>query len=199
MDEYLKMHKMKMKDFNKNNDVSKKKIISKYVTKFMLAIIFFLVSVIFTNMSDKNLLLYKEYVLTESLPFTKIKGWYEELFGEVLPKSDNTQTVMSGKLVYKEIKDYQDGEVLTVSSKALVNSLTSGVVVFLGEKDGYGNTVIIQGIDGVDIWYGNLENVSVTLYDYIEEGTVIGGIKDEFLYLVIKKDNEFIKYEDYQS
>ncbi len=199
MDEYLKMHKMKMKDFNKNNDVSKKKIISKYVTKFMLAIIFFLVSVIFTNMSDKNLLLYKEYVLTESLPFTKIKGWYEELFGEVLPKSDNTQTVMSGKLVYKEIKDYQDGEVLTVSSKALVNSLTSGVVVFLGEKDGYGNTVIIQGIDGVDIWYGNLENVSVTLYDYIEEGTVIGSIKDEFLYLVIKKDNEFIKYEDYQS
>ena len=199
MDEYLKMHKMKKKDFNKNNDVSKKKIISKYVTKFMLAIIFFLVSVIFTNMSDKNLLLYKEYVLTESLPFTKIKGWYEELFGEVLPKSDNTQTVMSGKLVYKEIKDYQDGEVLTVSSKALVNSLASGVVVFLGEKDGYGNTVIIQGIDGVDIWYGNLENVSVTLYDYIEEGTVIGSIKDEFLYLVIKKDNEFIKYEDYQS
>lgn len=199
MDEYLKMHKMKKKDFNKNNDVSKKKIISKYVTKFMLAIIFFLVSVIFTNMSDKNLLLYKEYVLTESLPFTKIKGWYEELFGEVLPKSDNTQTVMSGKLVYKEIKDYQDGEVLTVSSKALVNSLTSGVVVFSGEKDGYGNTVIIQGIDGADIWYGNLENVSVTLYDYIEEGTVIGSIKDEFLYLVIKKDNEFIKYEDYQS
>ncbi len=199
MDEYLKMHKMKKKDFNKNNDVSKKKIISKYVTKFMLAIIFFLVSVIFTNMSDKNLLLYKEYVLTESLPFTKIKGWYEELFGEVLPKSDNTQTVMSGKLVYKEIKDYQEGEVLTVSSKALVNSLASGVVVFSGEKDGYGNTVIIQGIDGADIWYGNLENVSVTLYDYIEEGTVIGSIKDEFLYLVIKKDNEFIKYEDYQS
>ena len=99
----------------------------------------------------------------------------------------------------KEIKDYQDGEVLTVSSKALVNSLASGVVVFSGEKDGYGNTVIIQGIDGADIWYGNLENVSVTLYDYIEEGTVIGSIKDEFLYLVIKKDNEFIKYEDYQS
>lgn len=199
MDEYLKMHKMKKKSFNKNNEDSKKKIISKYVTKFMLAIIFFLVSVIFTNMSDKNLLLYKEYVLTESLPFTKIKGWYEELFGEVLPKSDNTQTVMSGKLVYKEIKDYHDGEVLTVNSNSLVNSLASGVVVFSGEKDEYGNTVIIQGIDGVDIWYGNLENISVTLYDYIEEGTIIGNTKDEYLYLVIKKDNEFIKYEDYQS
>ena len=59
--------------------------------------------------------------------------------------------------------------------------------------------VIVQGIDGVDIWYGNLENVSVNLYDYIEAETIIGETKDEYLYLVIKKDNEFIKYEDYQS
>ncbi len=198
MDEYVKMHKMKKKNFSKSN-TSKRKVLNSFLTKFMCAIIFFLVSVIFTNMSDKNLLLYKEYVLTESLPFTKIKGWYEELFGEVLPKNDNTQTVFSGKLVYKEIKDYEDGEVLTVSNKSLVNSLASGVVVFSGVKDNYGNTVIIQGIDGADIWYGNLENISVNLYDYIESGTVIGETKDEYLYLVIKKDNKYIKYEDYQS
>lgn len=200
MDEYLKMHKNKKKEFAVSPDSSnKKKILNKYLTRFMLAVIFFLASIIFTNMSDKNLLLYKEYVLTESLPFTKIKGWYEDLFGEVLPKSDNAQTVMSGKLVYKEIDDYLDGEVLTVSSKSLVNSLTSGVVVFSGEKEGYGNTVIIQGIDGADIWYGNLENVSVSLYDYLESDTIIGSTIDEHLYLVIKKDNEYIKYEDYQS
>ena len=200
MDEYLKMHKNKKKGFAVSPDSSnKKKILNKYLTRFMLAVIFFLASIIFTNMGDKNLLLYKEYVLTESLPFTKIKGWYEDLFGSVLPKSDNTQTVMSGKLVYKEIDDYLDGEVLTVSSKSLVNSLTSGVVVFSGEKEGYGNTVIIQGIDGADIWYGNLENVSVSLYDYLESDTIIGSTIDEHLYLVIKKDNEYIKYEDYQS
>ena len=200
MDEYLKMHKNKKKEFAVSPDSSnKKKILNKYLTRFMLAVIFFLASIIFTNMSDKHLLLYKEYVLTESLPFTKIKGWYEDLFGEVLPKSDNAQTVMSGKLVYKEIDDYLDGEVLTVSSKSLVNSLTSGVVVFSGEKEGYGNTVIIQGIDGADIWYGNLENVSVSLYDYLESDTIIGSTIDEHLYLVIKKDNEYIKYEDYQS
>ena len=165
----------------------------------MLAVIFFLASIIFTNTSDKNLLLYKEYVLTESLPFTKVKGWYEELFGEVLPSNDNAQTVFDGKLVYKEINDYQNGERLTVSSKSLVNSLASGIVVFSGEKDGFGNTVIIQGIDGADIWYGNLENISLNLYDYIEAGTVIGNTVDEYLYLVIKKDNEYIKYEDYQN
>lgn len=198
MDEYVKMHKAKKKNFSKKTP-SKSKRLSKYITKFMLAVIFFLASIIFTNTNDKNLLLYKEYVLTESLPFTKVKGWYEELFGEVLPSNDNAQTVFDGKLVYKEISDYQNGERLTVSSKSLVNSLASGIVVFSGEKDGFGNTVIIQGIDGADIWYGNLENISLNLYDYIEAGTVIGNTVDEYLYLVIKKDNEYIKYEDYQN
>lgn len=198
MDEYLAKFKSKKKGFNKEIKVNKK-MINKYITKVMLGIIFFLVSIIFTNFSDKNLLLYKEYVFTESLPFTKIKGWYEDLFGEVLPKNDNTKTVFNGKLVYKEITDYLDGEKLTVSSNSLVNSIGSGVVVYNGEKEGYGNTVIIQGIDGVDIWYGNLQNVSVSLYDYIEADTVIGEVTNEYLYLVIKKDNEFIKYEDYQN
>ena len=199
MDEYLNNFKNKKKSFNKVKISLNKKIINKLITKFMIAIIFFLISIIFTNYSDKNLLLYKEYVFTESLPFTKIKGWYEDLFGEVLPTQDNSQTVFNGKLVYKDISEYYDGEKLLVSKNTLVNNITSGVVVFSGEKDNYGNTVIIQGIDGVDIWYGNLENVSVSLYDYIETGNVIGQTKDEYLYLVIKKDNEYIKYENYQS
>lgn len=192
MNEYVKKHKNKKKD-------NKKDRLNKIITKFMLAIIFFLSSIIFMNTSNKNMLLYKEYVFTESLPFTKFKSWYEDLFGSVLPKSDNTKTVFNDSLIYKDISDYEDGEVLTVSNKTLVNSLASGVVVFSGTKDNYGNTVIIQGIDGADIWYGNLENISINLYDYIESGTVIGNTVDEYLYLVIKKDNEYIKYEDYQS
>ena len=190
MEDYLDAFKKK-----KNKQVNIKPI----VTKFLLAIIFFLISIIYANMSDKNLLLYKEQVLTESLPFTKIKTWYEDLFGEVLPKNESTQMVMDNRLVYKAIEDYKDGEVLTLSSNTLINNLTSGVVVFIGQKDGYGNVVIIQGVDGVDIWYGNITNVSVKLYDYIETNTLIGEIQDDKLYLVIKKDNEYIKYEDYKA
>ena len=200
MDEYLTQFKNKKKSFKDNKiKLSNNKKLSKYLTKFLLAIIFFLISIIFTNISDKNLLFYKEYVFTESLPFTKIKGWYEDLFGEVLPSDDSTATVFNGKLVYKEIEGYEDGEKLVVSKNSLVNNITSGIVVFSGDKDNYGNTVIVQGIDGVDIWYGNLENVSVNLYDYIEAGSIIGQTKNENLYLVIKKDNEYIKYENYKN
>ena len=41
----------------------------------------------------------------------------------------------------------------------------SGIVVFIGEKEGYNNTVIIQRIDGIDEWYGNIENVNVNNVD----------------------------------
>lgn len=196
MDEYIIDAKKRRnkKSFNVN-----KKSIKNFISKFLLAIIFFLSSIIFTNINDKNLLLYKEYVLTESLPFTKIKGWYEELFGEVLPKDDNNKMVIKGHLVYKNIENYKDGEVLTLTTKTLINSLQSGIVVYCGEKDDYKNTVIIQGVDGVDIWYGNLTNVSVKLYDYVEKDKLIGQTNSDLLYLVIKKDNNFLKYEDYQA
>ena len=196
MEDYLNDAKKR-----RNNNISPKKVNFNFkpiITKFLLATIFFLVSIIYTNMSDSNLLLYKEYVLTESMPFTKIKGWYEDLFGEILPKDDNNKMVMNGHLVYKSIDKYMDGEVLTLSNNTLINNLTNGIVVFIGEKDNYGNTIIIQGADGADVWYGNITNVSVKLYDYVEKDKLIGETKDDKLYLVIKKDNEYIKYEDYQ-
>lgn len=197
MDEYLE--KFKKKRHSTISSSTPRINLKPLLSKFLLAVIFFLSSIIFTNMSDKNLLLYKEYVLSESLPFTKIKGIYENLFGEVLPKDENVQTVFDGKLVYKNIDNYLDGEVLTVNTNTLINNIKGGIVVYSGEKEGYGNTVIIQGIDGVDIWYGNMNNIAVNLYDYVESGTVLGDVSGDKLYLVIKKNNEFIKYEDYQA
>lgn len=194
MDEYLKNFKNK----RKNITPSKKINLKPFITRFLLGIIFVLISIIFTNMSDNNLFLYKEYVFTESLPFTKIKSWYENLFGSVLPSSNDTQVVFSENFTYESIEEYLDGEVLTVEDNSIINNIESGIVVFIGEKEGYGNTVIIQGVDGADIWYGNLTNISVNLYDYLEEETVIGSTIDNKLYLVIKKDDTYIKYEDYQ-
>lgn len=193
MEEYLISFKKKH-TYKEKKNINLKPIIS----KFLYAVIFFLISIIFTRYNDNTLLLYKKYVFTESLPFTKIKGFYEDLFGEVLPK-ENTSLVLNGELVYKSIDTYLDGEVLTLTSSSIINSITSGVVVYIGNKDGYGNTVIIQGVDGVDIWYSNFSNISVKLYDYIEKNTLLGEVHDNKLYLVIKKNNEYLKYEDYKA
>ncbi len=192
MDEYI--NNFKKKKCNKT-----KPRLKLFITKGLLAIIFLLCSVIYTNLSSDNKKLYKDYVLNESIHFTKIENMYEKLFGRVLPKDTGVIPVSNGKLIYKNITKYKDGEKLEISNKSIINTLMNGIVVYIGNKDDYNNTVIIQGVDGVDIWYGNLENISVKLYDYIEKDTVIGNIVDDKLYLVIKKDNEFITYEDYQS
>ncbi len=197
---YIADFKRKKRNVVKVKLPSKSKKISNFITKVLVSIILFLISLIYIKTSDKNLLLYKEYVFTESLPFTKIKNWYEDLFGEVAPQVEvKEKTVFSGALVYKQIEDYQDGEKLVVNSNSLVSNLNGGIVVYIGEKEGYGNTVIVQGNDGADIWYGNIQNVAVKLYDYIEKDTPIGEVNGENLYLVIKKDNNFIKYEEYKN
>ena len=193
IDSYLKQFKNKSKR-GKNNSLSR------FISKVLISIIVVLACLIYANNSDSNKNLLQKYVFSDTLKFTKIKNYYENLFGDVLPKeSDNSQMVFDEKLLYKKIENYYDGEKLIVNNNSPINSITSGIVVFIGQKDNYGNTVVIQGIDGADIWYGNIENVSIKLYDYVEKNTLIGQTKDNKLYLVIKKDNNYIKYEDYKS
>ena len=72
----------------------------------------------------------------------------------------------------------------------------SGIIVFIGEKEGYGNVVIVQRVDGVDEWYGNISNVNVKLYDYVKKGDLLGDTSD-ILYLVYKKDGNVLNYEEY--
>ena len=70
-------------------------------------------------------------------------------------------------------------------------------MVFSGEKEGLGNTVIIQGIDGVDIWYSNIENVNLTLYDYVEKDNILGEAQDGEIILTFLSDGNYISYENY--
>ena len=71
------------------------------------------------------------------------------------------------------------------------------MVIYIGEKEYYGKVVIIEGLNGIDIWYGNMETTSVKLYDYVETGTYLGTTKDNSLYLAYQKDGQFQNYQDY--
>ena len=52
-------------------------------------------------------------------------------------------------------------------------------------------------MDGIDIWYGNINQSSVKLYDYVEKGNLLGETIDDKLYLVYQKNNKFLNYSDY--
>lgn len=176
------------------------KYVKGLISRSLIAVIFVLGSIIFTNISDDNKLLYQKYVLQDSLEFRKINELYQSLFGSVditnKDKGDDAEVVF-GSITYSNIEPFKNGVKLTVGMNEVVNVITSGIVVFIGEKDDLGNTIIIQGNDGVDIWYSNITDSDILVYDYVEAGSIIGTSNGEDIYLTINKDGEFMNYEEY--
>lgn len=168
------------------------------VTKFLFSIIFVFSSLIFVKTSDNNESLFKKYVLTNSMNFTSFNKWYDKYLGSVAPSIKNDEFVFNDKLTFSNIEKLDNKEILKLNS-SIVSSICGGIIVYSGEKEDFGNTIIVQGNDGKNIWYGNLENVSLTLYDYIEENEIIGEAKDSNLYLLIKDGDKTLSYEEYEN
>lgn len=187
----------------KEESSSRLKYLKGLISRSLISIIFVLGSIIFTNISSKNKELYKSIVLENSLEFTKINNAYQKLFGGIdikkPKKEDDSSSVFFNTINYSNIEEYKNGVKLTVGKNEVVNVITSGIVVFIGEKNDYGNTVIIQGNDGVDIWYSNITDTDIKVYDYIESGSILGTSNSDYIYLTINKDGKYISYEEYQK
>lgn len=176
-----------------------KKSVRIFISKVMITVIIFLSAMILIkeNKDFKNFIL--ENVYEKSFKFTKIKNIYQKYFGNILSIDKivkEEQSVFSEKLTYDKKKDYKDGVMLTVNKNYMVPVLESGIVIFMGEKEGYGNTVIIEQINGIDVFYGNISVNNIKLYDYIEKGELLGEA-DGKLYLAFQKDGEYLNYKDY--
>ena len=169
-----------------------------FFIKLLISIVITLVILILIKSSSSFKNTFYKYVYSNNISFTKFKKVYNKYIGnsDIFDNVVKTETVFNEELIYNSKEKYLDGVKLSVGSNYLVPINESGIVVFIGEKEGYGNAVIIQRIDGIDEWYGNIENVNVKLYDYVSEGELLGEANDN-LYLVYKKDGNILNYEEY--
>jgi stage IV sporulation protein FA len=142
----------------------------------------------------------------EDFQFAMISKWYGEQFGDPLaliktsdqaskPEDTDFTAPASGK-VLETFEDNGQGVMVETSSN-LVEAMNEGIVVEIGKKEGSGLTVVVQHDDSTESWYGNLEEVKVSLYDFVESGKEIGKIKaaeDQkgTYYFAIKKGDQFI-------
>ena len=183
---------------NRSNKEKKKNYLRGFLIRSLIVIIIFL-SVLIVCKKDETIKnkIYN-YVFKDDIAFTKIKKTYNKYLGGILPlkKELNTEKVFNEKLKYDDISVYHDGVKLSVIDNYLVPSLREGMVVFIGDKDDYGNTIIIEDLDGNDIWYGNIANTNLKLYDYVEEGSYIGEVSKE-LYMVFTNNDKYLNYEDF--
>lgn len=200
--EKIKM-KMKQKRVNNHNDKEIIKTNFIYRTGIKISIVLLLTIstlIILKKYPDLKEKFYQK-VFEENISFASINHLYKNIFGSPIPFSDYLESkikpVFNEKLKFYQSETYQDGVKLIVDKNYLVPSLESGMVIFVGDKDNYPNTIIIEQVNGIDVWYSNLENINVTLYDYIDKGSLIGSTIDDELYLVYKKDGKVLDYNDY--
>lgn len=174
-----------------------------------------IVAILFRNQSgslDSTRNMVKKTMGTE-FQFAAVNDWYEKKFGKplaLLPfneKKSTNNTVSnqqyavpaSGRIVENFVKNGQ-GVMIETTKGAQVKAMNEGRVIFVGMKDGIGETVIIQHSDKTESWYGDLGNIDVNLYDYINKGKVVGtvstsGSEDKSkgsYYFAIKKGDNFI-------
>lgn len=169
-----------------------------FISKFLISIIIMLVVLILVKANSNFKTSFYNTVYESNISFTAVKSLYNKYIGSIdlFDKVVKTEMVFNEKLNYNSKEPYMDGVEIEVNKNYLVPINESGIVVFIGNKEGYGNTIIIQRVDGIDEWYGNIDNVNVNLYDYVKKGEVLGEAKDKF-YLVYKKDGNVLDYEEY--
>lgn len=179
-------------------DIMIKKYIRSFISRTLVCIIIFLVISIVCNFNDKNLLWFKNNIFNTSIDFSFFNNLYNKYVDKYLPFDlYEDKIVMKEGLVYNSKEKYLNGVSLNVGENYNLSSLMGGIVVYIGKKEGLGNTVIVQGTDGIDYWYSNIDNLSVSLYDYIEKDKIIGISMSDSIYLTFLKDGEYIDYEEY--
>lgn len=188
---------------NKNNKKQTDNNLKKYLTNLLVrslivVVILFSLAIIYKgNSSFKDSI--SSYFFEEEISFTKIKKVYDKYLGGLLPikrEESNVTEVFNEKLNYSDSSIYYDGVKLSVAEGYLVPSIEEGMVVFLGDKENYGKTIIIESLDGVEYWYGNINSTSLKLYDYVEKGALVGEVNNN-LYMVFSENGNYLNYEEY--
>ena len=191
---------MKIEDYLKtqsNNNA--KTYFSKLIKRVLLTTIIVLSALIACNLNDDIKSFINENVYGTNYNFSKINTLYKKYFLDIKSNAEDKVTNLVSKnniLDYTETKEYKDGVLLTVSDKYTVKMLESGLIVFIGEREGM-NAVIVQQSNGIDVIYGNIDAKDIKVYDYIEKGTIIGETKENELYLAFYKDRKALSYEPY--
>ena len=198
MDNYRLLDKF----FNKKEvqEDTFKNIVISYISKTLVCALLFIVLLIVVKFDSKYKEIIYNNVYEKNFSFAKVNELYRQYFGDLLPFDKivlEDEPVFNERIVYSDMNLYKNGAVLSVVDKYLVPVMETGIVVFIGEKDDYGKTVIIQQANGIDVWYGNVNIGDIKLYDYVKKGQLLGEVIGKKFYLIFQKNGAYLDYKEY--
>lgn len=177
---------MTYEEYKNKKDSKANNIFKKILSKLFTIVMFTMIVITLSNMSPKFKSFIVDKVLNSTIDFSFVNKLSNKVTN-IFKTSNNTLPVVKEENNRKE--RYKDGIKYIVNKGASVNIKDSGIVTYIGNKDGYNNTVIIQQSNGYYAWYGNIKE-EVKLYDYIESGSKIGETLTNEYYYVLLKDNK---------
>lgn len=185
---------------NKKNveQVEKHNSFQVFMLKFFTVIIVFAFGTLIVKKDPKIKTIIYNKVYKNNFSFAYFKNLYNTHIGNLLPFKNlfNEKQVFSEKLEYKSLAKYNKGVKLTLENNYAIPIIKGGIVIFIGEKDNLGKTVIIQQSNGIDVWYSNLSSTKMQLYDYVETNSIVGEAINNTLYLTFLKDGVEIDYKE---
>ncbi len=201
LDDYTKITHKNYSSLN-SNDNKKIKYFKSLLSRILICIILVIAIAIYIKIDDDNASLVDKYLFHDNLKFTAINKWYQDKFGNVLPNvsskdQEKDALVFSSNLLKNNYVTYKDGVQIDYQKGSPISLLYGGIVIFLGEKEDYGNVLVVQGNDGIDYTYGGLTNISINLYDYVEKDTIIGEASNDYIYLILEKNGQHLSYDEY--
>ncbi|MBN8208460.1 M23 family metallopeptidase [Bacillus sp. NTK071] len=152
---------------------------------------------------------YVSNLMVQDFQFATVKEWYEGKFGNpvaLFPTAPESTTA-GEKPVYalpasgKVLEDFETtgkGIMVETVLSSEVEAINAGVVTYAGNKDGTGQTVVVQHTDGSESWYGMLDSIDVSLYDFVQTKDKLGSVTNSedgetgTFYFAIKKNEAFI-------
>lgn len=184
---------MTYQEYKKNNTKSKKTIIYNILNKLFTVTIFTMIVIILsnTNQKFKNFLI--NDILNYSMDFSKVNNAIDQVTN-VFNTNDTVQT-FDENLENTKKEKYKDGYIYHVKDNENITLKDSGIITYIGNKEGYSNTIIVQQSNGYYAWYGNVKE-NVKLYDYIEKNEIIGTSNGDYYYYVLYKDDKPINNEN---
>lgn len=190
-----------------------------FIFKILASAVLFLVIAIMFRENSATFAPARDFVMKamdQDFKFATVSKWYEDQFGKplaLLPFTDEEKDgektvvekdpdipVFSGKVLENFEKNGQGIMIETTTKGAPVEAMKEGNVMFAGVKEDTGKTVIIQHADQTQSTYGNLDEIKVSLYEFIKTETVVGTASESAgedktkgtYYFSIKKGEDFI-------
>ncbi|MCI7084005.1 MAG: M23 family metallopeptidase [Tenericutes bacterium] len=181
---------MTYEEYKNNKKGSSTKLLFKsFMNKLFTIVIFTMLIIIISNYSPKFRNFIIDKVLNNTIDFSFVNKFMNKTT-DIFSKN-NTENVFKEETKHEK---YKDGIKYIIGEGENIYLKDSGIVTFIGNKDGYNNTIIVQQSNGYYAWYGNVKE-SVKLYDYIEKGEVIGTGDNEYYYVLLK-DNKPVNIDE---